>query len=88
MKGQTVPIHDDLPELDEGVMETYWMVHAVTGGCAPNHKHQTREQATKEAKRLAFASPGTCFTVLQVIDCYRRRPETERVRVVGPDLPF
>lgn len=50
----------------------YWMVHNTRGSGSPNVQHPTMRDAIKEAKRLAFSSPGTPFTVLQVVDCYMK----------------
>lgn len=79
-------IYDPSPDAGPAVT-TYWMVHNATSGDATRHRHDTLNDAVKEAKRLAFNCPGSYFTVLQVVDCFMKRPDTMRVAVIS-EQPF
>ena len=47
----------------------FWMVHG--DGTGPtNHRHEFRDQAEHEAKRLARQCPDTVFYVLEAVDAY------------------
>ncbi len=47
----------------------YWMVHHDSS--STNVQHKTIESAEKEATRLAAKSPGTVYTVLEVVKAFR-----------------
>jgi len=52
-------------------------------GNSPNYKHQTKDLAIKEAKRLAKLT-GKMVTVLESI-CF---VELNEFKITDPDLPF
>jgi hypothetical protein len=59
----------------------YWMVHSPGGGPA-NKQYDDMSEAITEARRLASASPGKRFCVLESALCYEvRQPEPVVVRI-------
>lgn len=50
--------------------DKYWMVHKSQTGQSCSKQHFTAEEAHAEAKRLAGANIGCCFSVLEVVACY------------------
>jgi hypothetical protein len=64
----------------------YWMVHCVNGSGSPNMKHHSKNEAVKEAKRLAFNCPNSNFAVLEVVACYMKPSDgAYEVRIGPPD---
>ena len=65
----------------------FWMVWSPQGR-APTHKHWTKEEAEREARRLACISPGREFYVLKAVGGFQSsEPVVEEidVRGVNPD---
>lgn len=59
----------------------FWMVWGA-GTRGPNSRHETKESAQAEAKRLAGQHPGMNFIVLSAVDAYRvDLPEPTQVAV-------
>ncbi len=54
-------------------IDKYYLVHNLHRGM-PNQKHETREQATQEAARLAAKHPGEMICVLEVV-CGFKTPD-------------
>lgn len=46
------------------VCARYWLVH---GHGPANHRHFSRDEAEREARRLASFNPGKTFAVLEVV---------------------
>lgn len=65
--------------------ETFWLVWAVDSG-RPTQRHDSFNNASSEAKRLARANTGTEFVVLEAKAGFRiSEPLTE---IVYDPLPF
>jgi hypothetical protein len=80
---------------DLNEMRPFWMVHGI--GCAePRARHDSEAKALREAERLARASPGTTFVVLEATQAVRKldverfdfRAAPRGYRVAGDDIPF
>lgn len=49
--------------------EQFWMV----AGSGPSlYRHGTKEEADREAERLAHKSPGTAFFVMEAVTMFRK----------------
>ena len=64
----------------------FWMVWNPERN-APTHRHLSKEQAEREAERLARANAGQRFYILQAT-AYREVETMRRVRLVEPEVPF
>lgn len=68
----------------------FWMIYGIGRG-APTHMHGSRNEAEREAKRLARASPDTCFVILESVAAVIKRDVdviTIRGRDEGDGIPF
>lgn len=54
----------------DAVQNKFWMVWCVNGG-VPRYMHWSKQDAEKEAKRLASISPGKTFAVLACVSAFR-----------------
>ena len=71
----------------------FWMVYSPTGG-APTRSHYSRDDAQREAERLARNNPGRAFFVLKSVGgacCEVSEPVSIKMR--GPfnrdeNIPF
>ena len=63
---EETPVQTSEPGTTEGPLKPFYFVWNKAGG-APNKSHVTRQSADKEAKRLAAATPGQKFFVLEVV---------------------
>lgn len=60
----------------------FWMVYGIGQG-APTQRHETKERAQNEARRLASVAPGKTFVVLAAVDAFHaEEPVVSTVRVV------
>lgn len=50
----------------------FWLVWSPTGKTPPSRRHDLKEEATTEAERLARATPGAEFYVLEAHACCRK----------------
>jgi hypothetical protein len=65
----------------------FWMVWSPQGR-APTVKHQSKESAKAEARRLAVVAPGDDFFVLKAIGGYRMPcPGPEEI-IIDDGIPF
>lgn len=55
-----------------GNVTKFWMVQGIGQGPA-KHRHATRKQAAAEARRLARATPGVTYVVLESIEAVTLR---------------
>lgn len=65
--------------------EAFWMVWNEGGG-TPRRRHTFRNDAEREADRLALANPGQRFYVL-IAESFAERNDLRRVKLEEP-LPF
>lgn len=65
--------------------QTFWMLYAEGGG-APHFKHGSREEAEKEAKRLAMALNKTIYILQAITSVEYVNPF--KIKKLGDDLPF
>lgn len=67
----------------------FWLVWR-SGGSAPTYKHFIKEEAEKEAGRLALKEPGSVFFVLKSVSGFNADiPMINAVKLIkGDDIPF
>jgi|GEM_PF-3529299 hypothetical protein len=65
--------------------ETFWMLYAEGGG-APHFKHGTKQQAEKEAKKLAVNLEKRIYILQAITSIEYINPF--KIKKLGDDLPF
>jgi hypothetical protein len=69
----------------------FWMVWSPSGR-APTYKHDTRESANNEARRLSKACPSQQFFVLKAMGGFQSIPVVpdapEVIQMVDDPIPF
>ena len=74
----------------------FWMVYG-DGQRGATFKHRSKEEAEREAQRLAQAMPGTRFFVLKTVSGFEASPPSihpikiignDTISSTGDDIPF
>ena len=67
----------------------FWLVWR-SGGSAPTFKHFSKEEAEKEAGRLALKEPGAVFFVVKAVSGFHADiPPINTVKLIkADDIPF
>lgn len=67
----------------------FWIVWSPQGRTPPSHRHWSKDDAMREAERLAKASPNAEFFAMKCVGGFSSEPTVSQFKIVpGDGIPF